>query len=125
MPEDSRNSSNSQPETGNIQQKRPNDESPKSQAGKLWDAFGNPDQPVNALANATYKPPGKNPKDATYSEVIGSMSLSEFSRFCKTGCARESLMTGMGAAFGVSGIRAMFGGMCGPDDGKQVWKVAK
>lgn len=90
--------------------KKPKHEFPQSQVGKLWDAFGDPEDRVNVLANATYKPQGKNPKDVSYSEVIGDLSISQISSFYKAPCARESLMTGIGAGVGIGGVRATFGG---------------
>jgi cytochrome c oxidase assembly protein subunit 20 len=95
----------------NTDPKKPKHDFPQSQVGKLWDAFGNPEEPVNALANATYKPRGKDPKDVSYSDVIGTVSVSEISSFYKKPCARESLLTGIGAGFGIGGVRAVFGGM--------------
>lgn len=83
----------------------------QSQTAKLWDAFGNPEEPANALAKATYKPQGKDPKDVSYSEIIGSVSLSEMSTIHKRPCARESLMTGIGVGFGVGGLRGVLKGM--------------
>lgn len=95
----------------NPDSKKSKHERASSQTGKLWDAFGNPEEPANALAKATYKPPGKDPKDASYSEIIGSVSLSEFSTIHKRPCARESLMTGIGVGFGVGGLRGVLKGM--------------
>ncbi|CAG7988575.1 unnamed protein product [Penicillium olsonii] len=92
---------------------KPKHASSRSQTGKLWDAFGNPEEPANALAKATYKPPGKNPKDVSYSEIIGSVSLSEMSNVHKRPCARESLMTGIGVGFGVGGLRGVLKGRYG------------
>ncbi|CAG8172639.1 unnamed protein product [Penicillium salamii] len=92
---------------------KPKHEPSRSQTGKLWDAFGNPEEPANALAKATYKPPGKNPKDVSYSEVIGSVSLAEMSNIHKRPCARESLMTGIGVGFGVGGLRGVLKGRYG------------
>ncbi|KAJ5390125.1 uncharacterized protein N7496_001193 [Penicillium cataractarum] len=118
MVEDSREPSSSQ-EPGshlpasipNTDPKKPKHDFPQSQVGKLWDAFGNPEEPVNALANASYKPRGKDPKDVSYSDVVGTVSMSEISSFYKAPCARESLLTGIGAGFGIGGVRAVFGGM--------------
>ena len=62
------------------------------------------------LANASYKPRGKDPKDVSYSEVVGDVSMSQISSFYKAPCARESLLTGIGAGFGIGGIRGVFGG---------------
>lgn len=107
-PQEAGNSTANTPSTAPNQSKH---QLSQSQVGKLWDAFGNPEEPVNVLANATYKPPGKSSKDVSYSEVVGSMSLSEVSSFYKAPCARESLMTGIGAGFGIGGIRGIFGGI--------------
>ncbi|KAJ5878629.1 hypothetical protein N7455_002094 [Penicillium solitum] len=117
MAEDSRDPS-SLPEAGSNTQ-TPNDladsQKPKhnpsqSQTGKLWDAFGNPEEPANALAKATYKPRGKNPKDVPYSEIIGTFPVSEMTTLHKRPCARESLLTGIGVGFGVGGLRGVLKG---------------
>jgi cytochrome c oxidase assembly protein subunit 20 len=118
MADDSRDTSSLQ-EAGDIPRsfnanpdsKKTKREPASSQTGKLWDAFGNPEEPANALAKATYKPPGKDPKDASYSEIIGSVSLSELSTVHKRPCARESLMTGIGVGFGIGGLRGVLKGI--------------
>lgn len=91
--------------------KKPKHDFPQSQVGKLWDAFGDPEDRVNALSNATYKPRGKDPKDISYSDVVGTVSMSEMTSLHKKPCARESLLTGIGLGFGVGGMRAVFGGI--------------
>lgn len=95
----------------NTDSKKPKHEFPQSQAGKLWEAFGSPEDRVNVLADASYKPRGKDPKDVSYSDVVGKLSVSEMASFHKAPCARESLLTGIGAGFGIGGVRAIFGGM--------------
>lgn len=117
MAEDSRDSSSSQEPGSHVPASTPSTdpkklqhEFPQSQVGKLWDAFGNPDERVNVLANASYKPQGKDPKDVSYSDVVGSVSMSEIFSFYKAPCARESLLTGIGAGFGIGGVRGIFGG---------------
>ncbi|KAJ5608948.1 hypothetical protein N7528_009515 [Penicillium herquei] len=118
MTDDSRDSSAPQEpgshlpaSTPNTDPTKPKHDFPQSQVGKLWEAFGNPEDQVNMLSNASYKPRGKDPKDVSYSEVVGDVSVSELSTFYKKPCARESLLTGIGAGFGVGGIRGVFGGM--------------
>ena len=112
MTDDPRDSGSHLPaSTPSTDPKKPKHEFPQSQVGKLWDAFGNPEEPVNALANSTFKPRGKDPKDVSYSDVVGSLSVSEISSFYKAPCARESLLTGIGAGFGIGGIRGVFGGI--------------
>lgn len=117
MAEDSQKPSSSLETDSNLQSpdslansQKPKYEPSQSQAGKLWDAFGNPEEPANALAQATYKPRGPNPKDVSYSEIIGSVSLSEMSTIHKRPCARESLMTGIGVGFGIGGLRGVLKG---------------
>ncbi|KAL4879668.1 hypothetical protein BJY04DRAFT_193350 [Aspergillus karnatakaensis] len=82
-------------------------ELPQSQVGKLWEAFGNPEEPVNMLPTAS----GKKPNDVSVTEAMKSMSLSNAGSFYKTPCARDSLLLGIGAGFGVGGVRGVLGGM--------------
>ncbi|KAL5340053.1 hypothetical protein BJX70DRAFT_130727 [Aspergillus crustosus] len=82
-------------------------ELPQSQVGKLWDAFGNPEEPVNMLPTAT----GKKANDVSVTEAMKSMSLTNASSFYKTPCARDSLLLGIGAGFGVGGVRGVLGGV--------------
>lgn len=89
---------------------KPKHEFPKSQVGKLWDAFGNPEEPINVLPGATYNPTSEKPKDATLTESVKSISLKDFTTFYKAPCARDSLLVGMGAGFGIGGIRGILGG---------------
>ncbi|KAJ5240170.1 hypothetical protein N7468_004789 [Penicillium chermesinum] len=90
--------------------KKPKHELPQSQVGKLWEAFGNPEEPVNALANASYKPRGKDPKDISYSDITGTINISELSSVHRSPGSRDSLMIGIGSGFATGGLRAVFGG---------------
>ncbi|KAL2223206.1 hypothetical protein M432DRAFT_635834 [Thermoascus aurantiacus ATCC 26904] len=85
--------------------KKPKHEFPKSQVGKLWEAFGNPEEPINLMA------PNAKQKDVSLTEVIKSISWNDFTSFYKAPCARESLLTGLGTGFCVGGIRAVLGGL--------------
>ncbi|KAL2003283.1 hypothetical protein VTN02DRAFT_4404 [Thermoascus thermophilus] len=84
---------------------KPKHEFPKSQVGKLWDAFGNPEEPINLMA------PNAKEKDVSLTQAVKSISLNDFFSFYKAPCARESLLTGLGAGFGVGGIRGILGGL--------------
>ncbi|KAL2835006.1 hypothetical protein BDW59DRAFT_136964 [Aspergillus cavernicola] len=86
---------------------QPKHELPKSQVGKLWDAFGNPEEPVNMLPNAT----GKKANDASVTQAMKSMSLNNVTSFHKAPCARDSLLLGIGAGFGVGGVKGVLGGL--------------
>lgn len=83
-------------------------ELPKSQVGKLWEAFGNPEDQANVLPGTVSNSKNKD-SDVTVTEALKSLSAKDMT-FYKTPCARDALMLGIGAAFGVGGIRAVSGG---------------
>jgi cytochrome c oxidase assembly protein subunit 20 len=85
-------------------------ELPKSQVGKLWEAFGDPEESANALANTGYKGARKDANDVSVTEAVKSMSLKEVTSFYKAPCARDSLLLGIGAGFGIGGVRGVLGG---------------
>ncbi|ODM19062.1 hypothetical protein SI65_05679 [Aspergillus cristatus] len=89
-------------------QRKPKYEAPKSQVGKLWDAFGNPEDQANVLPGAVSN---SKKEDATITEAMKSLSAKDLTTFYKMPCARDALMLGIGAAFAVGGIRAILGGM--------------
>jgi len=91
--------------------KNPKHEFPKSQVGKLWDVFGNPEEPINLFSERTHNTAGGKSKDITLTDMIKSMSLQDFSSFHKAPCARDSLLLGLGAGFGVGGVRGILGGL--------------
>lgn len=116
MAEDTRDSTTSGPspiqngEPTNVedsQRPKPKYEA-KSQVGKLWDAFGNPEEPVNMLPGAGSK--GEKNSDVTVTDAMKSMSLKDATSFYKAPCARDSLLLGIGAGFGVGGVRGVLGG---------------
>jgi cytochrome c oxidase assembly protein subunit 20 len=89
--------------------KKPRHEFPKSQVGKLWDAFGNPEEPINLMAGGKYNASGKQ-NEATITDAFKSLSAKDITTFYKAPCARDSLMIGMGAGFGIGGVRGVLGG---------------
>jgi cytochrome c oxidase assembly protein subunit 20 len=90
--------------------KKPKYDTPKSQTAKLWEAFGNPEEPINLLPGANYNSAGGKPKEATLTDAFKTLSLSDLTTFYKTPCARDSLLVGMGAGFGIGGVRGILGG---------------
>jgi cytochrome c oxidase assembly protein subunit 20 len=92
---------------------KPKHEFPKSQVGKLWEAFGNPEEPINVHPGAKYSPSHEKPKEVSLSESLKSVSLSDFSTFHQKPCARDSLMIGLGTGFGIGGVRGIVGGEIG------------
>ena len=96
-------------------QSKQSQEVPKSQVGKLWDAFGSPEEPINTLPTAKYNNAEelKRHRDASASmqEVIKSGNgISDLTSFHKKPCARDSLLLGIGAGFGLGGVRGVLGG---------------
>jgi cytochrome c oxidase assembly protein subunit 20 len=85
-------------------------ELPKSQVGKLWEAFGNPEESANVLSNTGYNGTKKDANDVSVTEAMKSMSLKEVTSFYKAPCARDSLLLGIGAGFGIGGVRGVLGG---------------
>ncbi|PGH12384.1 hypothetical protein AJ79_04332 [Helicocarpus griseus UAMH5409] len=89
--------------------KKPKHEFPKSQVGKLWEEFGNPEEPIN-LMPGQYNPAGGKPKEASFTDAFKSMSLDNLFGFYKVPCARNSLLVGIGTGFGAGGLKAILGG---------------
>lgn len=53
---------------------------------------------------------GEKNSDVTVTDAMKSMSLKDATSFYKAPCARDSLLLGIGAGFGVGGVRGVLGG---------------
>lgn len=98
--------------------RRPKYEPAKSQTDKLWDAFGNPEDQANSLPGKVSNKSGNGTKDlddVTVTDALKSLSSKDFTTFYRLPCARNALMLGIGAAFGVGGIRGVLGGIISRD----------
>lgn len=96
-----------------LRRPKPKHDFPKTQAGKLWEAFGNPEEPVNQMPGGTYNSAGGRPKEVTWRDAF---KFSEFNKegrpaFYQTGCGRDSLMVGIGAGGAVGGLRFILTGL--------------
>lgn len=100
------------PRDSSSQRNKPKYEA-QSQVGKLWDAFGDPEQSANKLAGANNSR-DTDRKDVTVSGVLKSMSFDNIKSFYKAPCARDSLLTGIGVGFAGGGLRTILGGMVFP-----------
>ncbi len=58
---------------------------------------------------------GKFPKEASFIDGLKTVQLSDLKEGYKKPCVRDSLLTGIGAGFGIGGVRAVLGGN-GADD---------
>ncbi|OJD16669.1 hypothetical protein AJ78_03179 [Emergomyces pasteurianus Ep9510] len=113
MAEDSRDTQSPVGDTSKIPQqfaptKKPKHEFPKSQVGKLWEEFGNPEEPINLVPGA-YNSAGK-PEGVSFTDAFKSISLGAVLSFYKVPCARDSLLVGIGAGFGAGSLKAVLGG---------------
>jgi len=91
---------------------KPKHDFPQTQAGKLWDAFGNPDEPVNALPGGTYNSAGGKPRELTWRDAFqfSLFTRNDFPAWYQTSCARDSLLVGMGMGSAIGGLRFIFKG---------------
>ena len=80
--------------------------------GKIYERFHVPATPenANALPGGTSNTAGGRPKEAGLVDAAKTVRLEELTDLHKRPCVRDSLLTGMGASFGVGGIRAILGG---------------
>ena len=87
-------------------------------AGVSSDASVAP-RPSDAKASSSTSTPtrGADPQSkekgppATLFAAFGTIRPHDFSSVHKTPCARESFLAGLGAGFGIGGLRLVFGGM--------------
>ncbi|KAF7593431.1 hypothetical protein BBP40_011533 [Aspergillus hancockii] len=93
------------------EQRKPKHDFPKSQVGKLWDAFGNPEESANVLSTGAGPSGRVQTNDVTVTEAMKSLSLQDATTFYKKPCARDSLLLGIGAGFGIGGVRGVLGGL--------------
>ena len=72
----------------------------------MWEAFGNPDEPVNMIPGGQYNSAGGKPPEVTWRDAFKFKKRDYFStKFAKVPCARDALMVGLGAGGAVGGVR--------------------
>ena len=49
-------------------------------------------------------------KEASYSDALRSIKLSDFQEIHTKPCVRDAFLTGIGSGFGIGGVRAVLGG---------------
>ncbi|KAI4127233.1 MAG: hypothetical protein LQ338_003309 [Usnochroma carphineum] len=87
-------------------------------AGKTYDTFNYPATPENVSSLPGANGPKaikQQPTSAGLLDGLKSISLEEFKEVHKKPCTREGFLTGIGAGFGVGGIRAILGGKFAAD----------
>ncbi|KAL8951882.1 MAG: hypothetical protein Q9222_002157 [Ikaeria aurantiellina] len=78
---------------------------------KTYDTFSYPAtrENANSLPGANNTSAGGKPTQAGIVDALKMIRLSDFKEVHKKPCTREGFLTGIGAAFGVGGIRAILG----------------
>lgn len=66
---------------------------------------------ANVLSGGTTNTAGGKKMEASIVDAARTIHLKELTEVQKKPCVRDALMTGIGAGFGVGGIRAILGGM--------------
>lgn len=104
MAADSRESQSSRPSPS------PSDAS--ASTGKTYDTFNYPATAdnINSLPGANGKNPRGPPASAGITDALKSIKIDDFKAVHKKPCTREGFLTGIGAGFGIGGIRAILGG---------------
>lgn len=81
--------------------------------GTAHEPYAVPVAPPNANAlpgGAGLNTAGGRMKEASYSDALRSIRISDFQEVHKKPCARDALLTGIGGGFGIGGVRAILGG---------------
>ena len=78
-----------------------------------YERFNDPEtrQNANSLPAETANITGGNTNHPGFLDGLASIKLKDFRYIHRLPCARDSLMTGMGAGFVVGGLRATRGGL--------------
>lgn len=71
---------------------------------------GSRPQNANLLPGGTMNTAGGNIRETSILEAAKTIKLRDFKELHKKPCARDSFLVGIGAGFGVGGIRAVIGG---------------
>lgn len=83
--------------------RKPKHDFPQTQAGKLWDAFGNPEEPINTMPGGTFNTAGGRPGEYSWKDAF-TFTKSDFENFYKKGCARDALLVGIAGGGTVGGL---------------------
>ncbi|KIX02213.1 uncharacterized protein Z518_08152 [Rhinocladiella mackenziei CBS 650.93] len=88
-------------------------EFPRSQAQKMWEALGNPQEPVNTLPGGTYNSAGGKPSELSWRDAFNFSYEGKGPAFYRTPCARDSLLVGIASGGAIGGLRFVLKGLSG------------
>ncbi|KAL9130914.1 MAG: hypothetical protein Q9217_001017 [Psora testacea] len=66
-------------------------------------------QNANVLTGGSSNTAGGKAKEASIIDALKSIHLADFKEVHKKPCVRDALMTGIGAGFGIGGVRSILG----------------
>jgi cytochrome c oxidase assembly protein subunit 20 len=105
------NENDIEPEFRRPRRPKPKHDFPKTQAGKLWDAFGNPEEPVNTMPGGMVNSAGGRPAEVTWRDAFRNpFATKDGRRFYEIPCAKDSLLVGISAGGAVGGLRFILKG---------------
>ena len=100
-----------EPEFRRPRRPKPKHDFPKTQAGKLWEAFGNPDEPVNTMPGGMVNSAGGRPAEVTWRDAFRNpFATKDGRRFYQVPCAKDSLLVGIGGGASIGGVRFILKG---------------
>jgi cytochrome c oxidase assembly protein subunit 20 len=100
-----------EPEIRRPRRPKPKHDFPKTQAGKLWEAFGNPEEPVNTMPGGMVNSAGGRPPEITWRDAFKNpFATKDGRRFYEIPCAKDSLLVGISTGGAVGGVRFILKG---------------
>lgn len=76
----------------------------------MWEALGNPKDPINEMPGGTYNSAGGKPSAVSWKDAFSFSYQGKGPAWYQTPCARDSLLVGMGAGGGIGGLRFVLRG---------------
>lgn len=93
---------------------KPKHDFPKTQAGKMWEALGNPAEPVNTMPGGTYNSAGGKPRELSWKDAFYFSSGGKGPAWYQAPCAKDSLLVGIASGGAVGGLRFVLKGALFP-----------
>ncbi|KAL2417891.1 hypothetical protein ABEF95_005416 [Exophiala dermatitidis] len=98
-------------ESPRIRRPKPRQDFPKSQVGKMWEALGNPQEPVNTMPGGTYNSAGGRPTEVSWKDAFNFSYEGKGPAWYQTPCARDSLLVGIASGGAIGGLRFVLKGL--------------
>ncbi|RMD43042.1 hypothetical protein DV735_g2092, partial [Chaetothyriales sp. CBS 134920] len=85
----------------------------KGQEQKLWEAFSDPNNPVNEAPGGKYNSAGGKPQELSWRDAFDYSRLDpkKLPYFWQTGCGRDSILVGIAVGGGAGGLHFIVRGL--------------